>query len=238
MMMYPYPHDALQAVKSLAFQRLPLNLVGNFKGLHFIEKIEPLKIGVDTVVFRAPRLQVCATLRNPVYLYSRVLPETVRASPQMINCTAMELRLTDFTFNGNLWFDRLEQRVQPERPIPTLLTVHKSVYSATLKDISHHGAGLMLYVGDQPELELLVNTPLDLRLELSPQTRLSLHGRVVCRKRVGTAILYLGVRIYPTQDQARWLENYIARRKANILRELDQQAYQRMEPQQVKDLYF
>lgn len=237
-MINPYPNDALQAVKSLAFQRLPLNLVSNYKGLHFVEKIEPLKVGVDTVVFRAPRLQICTTLRDPVYLHSRVLPETVRARPQIVNCTAMELRLTDFTFNGNLWFDRLEQRVQPERPIPTLLTIQRNVYSATLKDISMHGAGVMLYLGDHPDLEILVNTPLDLRFELTPQTRLSLHGRVVCRRRIGAAMLYLGVRIYPSSEQSLWLENYISRRKMEILGELEQQVYQRMEPQPVKDLYF
>ncbi len=236
--MKPNPTDALQAVKSLAFQQLPLNLVSNYKGLHFVEKIEPLKVGVDTIIFRAPRLQVCTTLRDPIYLHSRVLPETVRARPQMINCTTMELRLTDFTFNGNLWFDRLEQRVQPERPVATLLAMHRSVYSATLRDISLHGAGLMLYLGDYPDLDILVNTQVDLRFDLTPQTRLSLHGRVICRRRIGAAMLYLGVHIYPSNEQSIWLENYIFRRKMDILGELDQQVHQRMEPQPVKDLYF
>ncbi len=120
-MSYPFLNDALQAVKSLAFQRVPLNLVSTYKGVHFIERIQPIKIGVDSITFRAPRLQVCVTLRDPVYLYSRVLPETVRAKPQLLNTSPQELRLSDFSFNGNLWFDRMEQRVQPDRPIEVML---------------------------------------------------------------------------------------------------------------------
>ncbi len=237
-MSYPFLNDALQAVKSLAFQRVPLNLVSTYKGVHFIERIQPIKIGVDSITFRAPRLQVCVTLRDPVYLYSRVLPETVRAKPQLLNTSPQELRLSDFSFNGNLWFDRMEQRVQPDRPIEVMLKLHNRIYSATLRDISLHGAGLLLYTGDQPNFDVLVNTPVDLRFDLTPTTSLDLHAKVVCRRRVGSTMMVLGVRIFPSEEQTRWLENYIVRRKLEILNELDELINQEMEPQTAADLYF
>ncbi len=237
-MSYPFLNDALQAVKSLAFQRVPLNLVSTYKGVHFIERIEPIKIGVDSITFRAPRLQVCMTLRDPVYLYSRVLPETVRAKPQLINSNPQELRLSDFSFNGNLWFDRMEQRVQPDRPVEVMLKLNNRIYSATLRDISLHGAGLLLYIGDQPGFDVLVNTPVDLRFDLTPTTPMDVHGQVVCRRRVGSTMMYLGVRIFPSEEQTRWLENYIVRRKLEILNELDDLINDQLEPQTAADLYF
>lgn len=237
-MSYPFQNDALQAVKSLAFQRVPLNLVSTYKGVHFIERIEPLKVGVDSITFRAPRLQVCLTLRDPVYLYSRVLPETVRARPQLINSSPHELRLSDFSFNGNLWFDRMEQRVQPDRSIEVTLRLHNRLYTATLRDFSLRGMGLMLFIGDQPDFDVVVNTPVDLHFDLTPSTPIAFHGQVVCRRRVGATMMYLGLRIFPSEQQTRWLENYIVRRKLEILNELDDLINQQMEPQTAANLYF
>lgn len=236
--MYTHRDDALQAIKSLAFQRTPLNLFCSFKGVHFSEKIQPLQVGIDHVTFKMPAMNICLILRDPVYLNSRVLPEAVKASPQMMSCTTPELRLSNFSYTGTLWFDRLEQRVQPERPVSVGLSIHKKNYNATLKDISAHGAGLLVYVGENPDLDVLTNTPVDLRFQLTPTTRLSLPGKVICRKRYGRGMLSLGVRIFPTQSQEGWLTTYTNRRRAEILNELQQQLNNTLEPQRVKDLYF
>ncbi len=51
-------------------------------------------------------------------------------------------------------------------------------------------------------------------------------------------MMVLGVRIFPSEEQTRWLENYIVRRKLEILNELDELINQGMEPQTAADLYF
>jgi len=64
-----HSRDALQAVKSLAFQRIPVAVSSNYKGLFFEEKVAPLKVGPDYIVFKAPKPQICLSLRYQVWLH-------------------------------------------------------------------------------------------------------------------------------------------------------------------------
>ncbi len=58
-MLTPYT-DASQAVKSLAFQSIPVALTSVYKGVLLEEKVAPLKINPDSITYRAPKTQICA----------------------------------------------------------------------------------------------------------------------------------------------------------------------------------
>jgi hypothetical protein len=230
--------DAIQAVKTLAFQQMPVNIVGIYKGMSFSERIQPLRVGLDHVVFRAPCLQVCLTLRDPVYLHSRILPETIRARPHMLNCTSQELRLSEFSYTGSLWYEREEQRVQPEQPVEVELRLGKQPYSTTLKDLSCNGAGLFVDLSTPDDPDISINTPVELKLQLSPGHYVHLAGSVTQRRKTGRSLMALGVRLHPTPIQKTWLQDYIAQRKLEIFNELEQQISSRLEPQRAESLYF
>ena len=230
--------DALQAVKTLAFQQTPVNIVGTYKGMIFSERIQPLKVGQDYVIFRAPCLQVCLTLRDPVYLYSRMLPETVRARPHLLNCNTHELRLSDFSYTGSLWFERGEQRIQPESPALAELILNGQRYSATLKDLSVHGAGLFIDQTPGNELDVCINTPVELYLNLGPSLQMTIPASISQRRKVGKVLLMVGLRLRPSPTQETWLNSYISDRKIDIYNELEQQIRLRLEPQMASTPFF
>jgi len=236
--MFDRTREALTAIKRLAFQQTPVNIVGIYKGVSFTERIQPLKVGLDHVVFRAPCLRVCFTLRDPVYLHSRILPETVRARPHMLNCASHELRLSDFTYSGSIWFERDEQRVQPERQVDVELRSGNHRYQTTLKDLSCNGAGLFIDWSGPDEPDLRINTPVDLKLNLGAGRNAGISGRVTQRRKAGRLLLAVGVRLHPTTIQESWLKDYIWRRKLEILTELERQLNSRLEPQRAESLFF
>jgi hypothetical protein len=236
--MFTQPRDALQAVKSLAYQQTPINVAGGYKGMLFNERILPVLVGPDHIVYRTPSLKVCIILRDPVFLYSRVLPETIRATPQLISCTTGEMRLTDFAYTGSLWFDRDNQRVQPEKPMTTDVRINGKSYPASLKDISLHGAGLLVYTQDEEFLNLLSNTTVEFPFPIAGGNSMTVNGKVAHRHSLSPSVLDLGLRIFLTSYQRTWLENFISRRKLEILSELERQITERLEPQRIKDQYF
>ena len=236
--MFTQNDDALQAVKSLAFQHTPLGLASCFKGMHFIERVQPVQVGISHVVFRAPSPKVCLILGDTVYLYSRVLPETVRATPQLVGYSAHELRLTDFSYTGTLWHERIEQRVQPEKPVSVDLLMARRFYRASLKDISANGIGLLVNIPVEIQGDIITNTPADFTFQLNALDQFTLHGKIVHRQLIGRSLFDLGLHIFPTPTQKTWLENYISRRKQAILTELERQLAYSLEPQPVKDQYF
>jgi hypothetical protein len=76
---------------------------------------------------------------------------------------------------------------------------------------------------DNPELEFLANSCVSTDFQTSSTFRwLKLGGAIHYQKRVSSSIARLGIRLYPKLEQARQLEKYIAKRKSEIMEELDQ----------------
>ncbi len=236
--MFTQTDDALQAVKSLAFQETPLGLASCYKGMHFIEKVQPIQVGISHVVFRAPSPKVCLILGETVYLFSRVLPETIRATPQLMGHSVHELRLTDFSYTGTLWHERGEQRVQPDQPVAIDLLMSRRFYRASLKDVSANGIGILVNIPEEVQTDIITHTPVDFTLQLNSLDQFTLHGTIVHRQLIGRSLFDLGLRIYPTPTQKIWMENYISRRKRIILGELERRLAYSLEPQPIKDQYF
>ncbi|MHB0924175.1 MAG: PilZ domain-containing protein [Bellilinea sp.] len=215
--------DAMQAVKSLAFQSIPLAVTSTYKGIFLEEKVAPLKVNPDSVTFRAPRKQICATMRTPVILHSKVLPESVSAQVLYINPKAGEVCLSNFSFTGFYWRDRYEQRIEPDAPVYARLSVQQKHYRANLVNLSIHGAGLMIHLGDSMARELTPKTRVDVSFKLSPQNEFNISGVIASIKFLGYCLAQTGLRLEPTTSQQIWLGNYISRRKIEILNELDHQ---------------
>lgn len=213
--------DAMQAVKSLAFQSIPIAVTSTYKGVFLEEKVVPLKINPDSVTFRTPREQICATIRPPVLIHSKVLPESVRADVQFVNPKAGEICLANFTFTGCYWQDRNEQRIEPGDPVYATLTVQQQRYRANLVNLSMHGTCLMVFLGDSTAKELTPKTNVDVNFKLSEYNEFNITGVVASVKFLGYSLAQVGLRLTPTSMQETWLENYITKRKIEILEELD-----------------
>lgn len=218
--------DASQAVKSLAFQSIPVAVTSTYKGVLLEEKVAPLKINPDSITFRAPKMQICATMRTPVILHSKLLPESVRAQIQYINPRSGEICLSNFSFTGCYWQDRGEQRVEPADPVYATLTVYTQRYRSNLTNLSLHGAGLMIFLGDNIGSNLIAKSKVDLNFKLSEHNEFTVAGSIASIKFLGYSLAQAGLILYPTANQEIWLEKYITTRKIAILDELDHQVVQ------------
>ena len=219
--MFTHPTYALQAVKSLAFQRIPIAVTSTYKGLFFEEKVAPLKVGPDYVVFRAPKSPMHRTLRDKVILHSHVLPQSVRTDLQSIDAIRSEITLTNFSFTGVYWRDRREQRIEPPTPLQAVLTIGRQAYRANLNNLSQHGAGLLVYFGDDECRDLMLRKPVEVGFHLGSQPEIHVAGSIASISQMDYTLAQLGIRLEPTSNQEIWLENYIAKRKIEILNELD-----------------
>ncbi len=220
--MFTHPTYALQAVKSLAFQCIPIAVTGTYKGLFFEEKVAPLKVGPDFVVFRAPKSPMHRALRDKVILHSHVLPQSVRTDLQSIDAIRSEITLTNFSFTGAYWRDRREQRIEPPTPLQASITFGKKPYRANLNNLSLHGAGLMAYFGDDECRDLMLKKPVEVSFHLGSQSDIHISGSVASIRQMNYTLVKLGIRLEPTSNQETWLKNYIAKRKIEIMNELDQ----------------
>lgn len=224
--MLAQPENALQAVKSLALQRIPVAVTTTYKGLFLEERVAPLKVGPDYIVFRAPKSEICRALKDKVILHSQVLPETVRTSLQTLDPTTCELTLTNFVFTGASWRDRREQRVEPDAPIKAEIAIQKARYRANLNNLSLHGAGLLVYFGDEPRDDLCRKMPVEISFQLGSQGDFHIPGSIATIRQMEYSLVQIGVQLEPSISQTTWLENYIAKRKISILGELNyHQAY-------------
>lgn len=227
--MFNQPVNALMSIKLLAFQQTPLTLTTSYKGVLFDEKIKPLKVGADQIIFSAPRQHILITMRDPLYLHSNALPESVRSTLASLNPSACEMTLTNFRFSGSPWRDRYEQRVQPAKPLTAMLTIQKRIYQAKLIDLSLHGCGVTINGGAEPLPSPALKSQIDINFQLDSQTRLSMPASVVYLHRGGTFSLNLGLRLFPASGQETLLESYITKRKIEIMSELHQQARERID---------
>jgi len=225
--MLTHSRDAMQAVKSLAFQRIPVAVTSTYKGLFFEEKVAPLKVGLDYIVFKAPKPQICLALRYQVWLHSQVLPESVRATLQTVHTANGEITLTNFVYTGDYWRDRQEQRIEPANPVRATVNLAKQSFPANLTNLSLHGAGLLVYLGENTDRGLVPRSPIEVCFTLSEHIDFHIQGTIASCRQMGYSVIQVGVRLQPTLNQVAWLENYIAKRKIEILQEMDQKVTHR-----------
>lgn len=225
--MLNHPRDAMQDVKSLAFQRIPVAVTSTYKGMFFEDKVAPLEVGPDYIVFKAPKPQICLNLRYQVWLHSHVLPESVRATLQTVHTASREITLTNFAYTGDYWRDRQEQRIEPANPVHAKVNVAKQSFPANLTNLSLHGAGLLVYLGDNTGRNLVPKSPIEVCFTLTEQNKFHILGTVASCRQMGYSVIQVGVHLQPTLNQAAGLDNYITKRKIEILQEIDEKVANR-----------
>jgi hypothetical protein len=225
--MLTHSRDAMQAVKSLAFQRIPVAVTSTYKGLFFEEKVAPLKVGPDYIVFKAPKPQICLSLRYQVWLHSHVLSESVRATLQTVHSASGEITLTNFAYTGDFWRVRQEQRIEPANPVHAMVNVAKKAFPANLTNLSLHGAGLLVHLGDNTDRDLVPRSPIEVCFTLTEQNNFHILGTIASCRQMGYSVIQVGVHLQPTLNQVAWLENYITKRKMEILQEMDEKVAHR-----------
>ena len=106
-------------------------------------------------------------------------------------------------------------------------------------DLSINGMGLLVGSSDDCELEFEPNSCVRTDFETSPAHKwIKLGGAIHYQLKVARSIVRLGIRLYPKVEQARQLEKYIAKRKNEIMEELDQAYLTASIPLGVESQYF
>jgi hypothetical protein len=151
----------------------------------------------------------------------------VRATLQTVHSASGEITLTNFTYTGDYWHDRQEQRIEPAPPVRATVNLAKQSFPANLTNLSLHGAGLLVYLGENTDRNLIPRSPIEVCFTLSEHIDFHIQGTIASCRQMGYSVIQMGVRLQPTLNQVAWLENYITKRKIEILKEMDEKAAHR-----------
>jgi len=105
--------------------------------------------------------------------------------------------------------------------------VAKQSFPANLTNLSLHGAGLLVYLGDNTGRNLVPRSPIEVCFTLTEQNKFHILGTVASCRQMGYSVIQVGVHLQPTLNQAAGLDNYITKRKIEILQEIDEKVANR-----------
>jgi hypothetical protein len=95
-------------------------------------------------------------------------------------------------------------------------------FRASMLDISLNGMAVLVCKSEDPELEFQANSSVCADFQTSPAFRwIKLGGAIHYQQKVSRSTARLGIRLYPKLEQARQLDKYIAKRKTEIMEELE-----------------
>jgi hypothetical protein len=234
-----YPQEKIDTViERIAARNHAIKIISTYKGLILTHPIQILEILPDRVIFQAPEHHLCFTLRGKVHLYSHTLPETVTARLLELNMIVGKLALSDLTFSGQSWKERLCERTQPRDPICVDMAWNNSLARVHLENLSATGMRVMISRTKDQGVCTHWNAPVRLTFQLPRDAlKMDLKGTIIFSRQVGNLVI-AGIRFLPSKSQEERLNQYILARKAEILDELEW-AFQKMfEHRQIQDLYF
>lgn len=235
----PRQREPLTALRALAIQQLPLTLAVPYKGLILEQTLQPRAVSSEGVFFPPPKIMLCAAIYQTAYLHSRFLPATVRGYVQWLTTERCELHLSNLRFLTTPWRPRREQRVQPEEHLAVTVWVNRLPFQALLTDLSIHGVGLLFdsWV-ETPPANLERGLKFDVTLPLASQHAITVSAELVHVRRYQEHLWQVGARLFPTLEQERWLDHYVAERRVEIYSELEQRARELREVAQGSGLFF
>jgi hypothetical protein len=130
--------------------------------------------------------------------------------------------LSDFSYIEGTWQERLHERVKPKEPTYVSLRYKGMGFRASMLDISLNGMAVLVCKSEDPELEFQANSSVCTDFQTSPAFRWKkLGGAIHYQQKVSRSTARLGIRLYPKLEQARQLDKYIAKRKTEIMEELE-----------------
>jgi len=215
--------EILALFDSLTNQNSSLMMTKSYQGIILSHEIKAVTINTHRVVFQAFDRDICAALDGCVYLHNESLSRPVKARVKDLSVRSGMFSLSDFSYLEGDWQERLHERVQPKDPTYVSLRYKRMDIRASMLDISINGMGVLVGTADDPKLHFQTNSCVCTDFHTSPTFRWTkLGGAIHYQQKMAQSIVRLGIRLYPKLEQARQLEKYIAKRKDEIMEELDQ----------------
>ena len=227
-----------EAMLRMASQNVPLVLTSTYKGLILNQEIRIIEISKTTAVLQAPDNRICVCLRGHAYLYSPCLPSVITAQIDDLNIEQGKITLSHIDYTGSTWKERLNERIQPMKPIYVEVQFRKMNFRAELDNLSMTGMKLIAYKLFEKGIAIEADSAVRLNFSLPGEPRrFDIKGTIVHFRQVGKLVKF-GVRMFPNASQAARMRIYIAARTAEILDELDQECIDIHEQLNAPYLYF
>ena len=199
-----------------------LVITKSYRGMILRQEIKTVAVEEHRAVFQALDLGVCAVLEGCVHLHSYFLTKPVKARVRDLSARRGMFSLSDFSYIEGTWQERLHERVQPKGPTYVSLRCRRMDFRASMLDISLNGMGVLVCKSEDPELEFQANSSVCTDFQTSPAFKwIKLGGAIHYQQKVSRSTARLGIRLYPKLEQARQLDKYIAKRKTEIMGELE-----------------
>ena len=231
--------EILAIFDSLSRQKSSLEVTKDYRGIIISQEITPDFINLNRVVFQALDRDICAALMGWVHLHSPLFSNPVKAQVKDLSLSRGMFSLSDFSYLEGEWKDRMHERVQPKDPTYVSLRFQRMDIRASMLDLSINGMGLLVGNTEDCDMEFEPNSCVQTDFETTPAHRWTkLGGAIHYQLKVARSIVRLGIRLYPKVEQARQLDNYIAKRKTEIMEELDQVYLSTLIPLGLENQYF
>jgi len=225
-----------------AFDNLPqkdpsISLTKYYKGITLREDIRVVDIQPDCATIRASRREIFPCLEGEIHLHSQIFPKSFSGRIRPIDYSQGTFLLSDLAYAE--WKDRSFERVHPKDCIYVNLHHNRGTCRAFLKDISVDGMGILGYKAIDLFNQFGVGLKVTLDFRLSEGEPLAiLVGKLVYRQKTRSELVKFGLILSPNDHQKHTLQQYISRRKDDILEEIYQVYIRSWEPYRVENLYF
>lgn len=170
----------------------------------------------DTAVLQVePPGSVCLESQEQTIVLSRGLPEAVRARVVSFDLVTGILKLSDFSYVGSHFGDRMIARVQPEDPISVELEIDEEKFIGSLVDVSLSGVGVFVPAGSFSRGQLL-----QLTLPL-PEGKVTLPGKILNATETPNQQIRLSIGFTRNAQEIAVVMRYIKDRRIEILNEIE-----------------
>ncbi len=214
--------EMLNVLQTVYRQNEPLRLINDYHGLPVVYEAWIKELSPSTLrVAVHPHQAVCMMIENFTYISSASMPYVLRAGIQEIDFNLSEAVLTDFLFAPDTIGSRLFVRVEPEYKVQVVVSTRKSNSKGYLLDISEVGAGVCTFSALMYNpVTLKRGASVVLHLDLDEfEPSLEVKGEILYMTREGDTHR-LGIRIEPEENARTRINQFVGRRKVNLLNEL------------------
>jgi hypothetical protein len=193
-----------------------LDILNFYKSFPVTCKAQVEAIENETVLLRVqPPGSVCLESQEHTIVLSRGLPEAVRARVVAFDLPRGALRLSDFSYVGAHFGERMIARVQPEDKVDVEIETDAGKVNGTLVDVSLSGVGV--YVRDEPvQRGQMVHLTLNL-----PEGPVTLPGKVLNVTEAPEDLARLAVGFTRNAQEIAVVMRYIKDRRTEILSEIE-----------------
>ena len=235
----PVADDVLSVISQLGLLNAALELSKTYKGIVLQQEVSILEVKPEDATFRVNNVEMCTALQGEVYLHNRLFPKPVIAHLKSLDIRRGMFILSGFTYTDIEWVKRQNERVQPKGPHYATLRWKRKAVRACIENISVNGLGVLANTHFDWRMKAQPGSSIHLDFQLSPDHKYTaVKGKIIYIKAIGRTLVKIGIRLFPKIKQARLLDDYLARRKQEILGELNQAYWDMSMPRGVESLYF